>query len=425
MLIAVILNIVASISNYFLGLHWSAIFVGLSGVIIFLFLYLYSFFAHKYNTVAILGLGFLIIMFIPSIWFTNLGSLGSAQYLIFLILTGILTITKGITKKALVVLLVIVTLSLFLFEYYYPETIAKYPGREERYLDLAISFVFTVLGAIFYISVYYNEYNAANKKLNEKNILLEKTHQAITVQQNKIEAQKTELEIKANDLQQANKTKDRFFTIIAHDLKNPFNALIGFSELIERAVENKDVEKIKNLNKYILKSSTQTHKLLVNLLEWSKTQTNQIQYKPEKIEIHKLIAEQIELFDNQASEKNIKLNIDSVNCNVFADINMVKTILRNLISNAIKYTKNGKIAIECTCNPLNCTVSISDTGIGISNEKLNQLFDVGNNISEPGTRLGLILCKEFIEKNNGEIFVESTVNQGSVFNFTLPLINKL
>ncbi len=432
MLLAVILNVVASISNYMLGLHWSAIAVGTLGIITFLFLYFYSFYARKYKIVVIIGLGFLICLFIPSVWFTNGGSIGSTQYLIFLVLTGVLTISKGKTRIILVVLLVFVTLFLLLFEYYYPEVMVAYPNRKDNFLDLAISFIFTVLGATFYINIYYQEYHAANKELKEKNIILEKKQKEITIQQNKIENQKAELEKKATALQEAIKTKDRFFSIIAHDLKSPFNALIGFSELIEQAAEDKDIDGIKEFNKYVLQSSTQTHKLLLNLLEWSKAQTNQTQYSPEKIEINKIINEHVRSFEYQANKKNIILKANPMSCTVYADINMINTVLRNLISNAIKFTpKEGMVEIGVkTRHALSLTeIYVKDNGVGISEENLKKMFDLGENTStrgtdgEKGSGLGLVLCKELIEKNQGELFVESTLNKGSVFSFSLPLFD--
>ncbi|RLD64921.1 MAG: hybrid sensor histidine kinase/response regulator, partial [Bacteroidetes bacterium] len=191
--------------------------------------------------------------------------------------------------------------------------------------------------------------------------------------------------------------------------------------------ENQDLEEIGKINKIVLQSSTQTHKLLLNLLEWSKAQTNQIQYKPEKIDIHKIINAQIELFKYQANKKGLQLKDESNHCLVFADMNLLNTVLRNLISNAVKYTKKGEILIKCIRETSNYKISISDTGVGISKENLKKLFDIGENTSTPGTDgergtgLGLILCKEFVEKNKGEFFVESTVNKGSVFSFSLPL----
>ena len=427
MLLTVLLSLLATISNYLLGLHWIAILIALLGAVFFLFLYLLSFKAFKFKLVAILGLGLLIAVFLPLIWFSNEGTYGSSLYLVFLILTGVVTITKGVTRSILIGLLVFTTVTLYGIEYSYPELLIPYPNRTDRYLDLIIAFIIMVVGATAYINIYYNEYHTANNNLTKKNILLEKKQEEIIIQQSKIEKQKVELEKKAKDLQEANKTKDRFFSIVAHDLKNPFNALIGFSELIEQAVDNKDIEEIEKLNQIILQSSKQTHKLLLNLLEWSKAQTNQIQYNPEKIDIEKIVDEKIHFFNGQATKKGVKLIKKSTHCMVFADLNMLKTILRNLISNAIKYTTQGKIILKTEINTNKCIISIRDEGIGIPKSQFEELFSLKESKSTPGTEgekgtgLGLILCKEFVEKNKGEIFVESTVNEGSVFSFTLPL----
>jgi len=286
-----------------------------------------------------------------------------------------------------------------------------------------------ITGAIFYINIYYKEYYNANSKLNKKNILLEKKQEEIIEQQRKIKKQKQELEQKAQDLEEANKTKDRFFSIISHDLKSPFNSLLGLTELLKLDRESMSNEEIGRLIDLIHKSSEQGYKLVLNLLEWSRSQTNQIEFQPSKLHLCKLVRENIELLKTQANNKGIEIVVESNNKNsfVFADLNMINTVLRNLISNAIKYTQNGEIKIRCNYNTSNCKLSISDTGVGISQDSLKILFDIGKNTSTPGTNgengtgLGLILCKEFIEKNKGEIFVESIITKGSTFSFSLPL----
>ncbi|MEN8121284.1 MAG: HAMP domain-containing sensor histidine kinase [Bacteroidota bacterium] len=427
MFLAVILSLMSAISNYALGLTKFAILVSFAGLVLFIIIYIISIYAKEYKLVAIFGLGTLAILYIPLIWYTNDGSNGSTPYVIIIVLIAILTITKGSLKVILVSLLAFTTIALHIVEYYYPEFLIPYPNRTGRYSDLIIAFLIAVFGAIAYINIYFNAFQNANKKLNKKNNLLEKKQEEIQIQQDKIELQKQELEKKARDLQEANRTKDRFFTIIAHDLQSPFNTLIGFSELIEQEIENKDLEEIEKINQIILQSSTQAHRLLLNLLEWSKAQTNQIECNPEKFDIQKVINEQAELFKYQANKKHTNLIDESNHCYVFADLNLINTVLRNLISNAVKYTQGGSINIKSQCNSSHCIISIQDTGAGISKEKLEKLFYVGENTStlgtngEKGTGLGLILCKEFVEKNNGEIFVESRLNKGSIFSFNLPL----
>jgi signal transduction histidine kinase len=178
----------------------------------------------------------------------------------------------------------------------------------------------------------------------------------------------------------------------------------------------------------IYESSKNLFKLLENLLHWARSQTGNIKYEPEEFIINELFDTNISLVENMVLEKNleIKQNLES-KIKIFADKNMINTVIRNLITNAIKYTETGSISIEVFQDNVETKVSIIDTGIGISNDKLDNIFDVMSSKSTHGTRgesgtgLGLILCKEFIERNGGKIWVESTVGKGSEFKFTLPL----
>ena len=243
--------------------------------------------------------------------------------------------------------------------------------------------------------------------------------------------------IKAEEeLRQLNATKDKFFSIVAHDLKNPFNAIIGFSELIVNNIDEYTKEQIETFVNVINTSSQKGHLLLENLLEWSRSQSGKTVIKPEKFEITELIYENFDLIKEKASQKDIKIEI---NCkdkhSIYADKNMINTVIRNLLSNALKFTKeNGKIVIETkTIKNLkqkdkSCLkIEIADTGIGIKPEDINKVFDIEYSIStkgtnsEKGTGLGLVLCKDFIEKNNGKIWAESEIEKGSSFFFTLPL----
>ncbi len=243
-----------------------------------------------------------------------------------------------------------------------------------------------------------------------------------------IEEKNIEIQKYANELEEANKTKDRFFSIISHDLKSPFNALIGFSDLIKIALEENDFEDIKKMNELIHQTATNTYKLLLNLLDWSRAQTNEIKFKPTKININKLIKENLELFKAQANKKGVIFEFDSPKNNfVLADENMTNIIIRNLISNAVKYTRKGSVSIVIGLTDKTCVIKITDTGIGIKQEVVKQIFNIEENIStqgtngERGTGLGLILCKEFTNKNNGNLTVESTINKGSTSTLNLPI----
>lgn len=240
-----------------------------------------------------------------------------------------------------------------------------------------------------------------------------------------------QLEKYALDLKCLNATKDKFFGIIAHDLKNPFSSLIGTSELLAENAHNYDCEKIKKLSEIMNNSAKYGYDLLENLLEWAKMQISGITFYPEKIDLKEITEKNINNLKAQAENKRIDLQLDiNENVQVFADKNMTNTILRNLLNNAIKFThKDGKITINAKKNGTLVTITVKDTGTGIRKEDLDKLFRIDTKFfstgtaDERGTGLGLLLCKEFIEIHGGKIWVESHFGKGSKFKFTLPLAN--
>ena len=228
-----------------------------------------------------------------------------------------------------------------------------------------------------------------------------------------------------------NATKDKFFSIIAHDLKNPFNDLIGFTQLLATNIYKYDKNKIEQFVQIIHQSSKLAYGLLENLLEWSRAQTETLKFNPEYIDLKKIIQENIELLNSNAQNKHIKISsaIEKTTL-VYADKNMVHTIVRNLISNAIKYTNNGGfVNITGRVEPHWVEIFIEDNGIGIEQKNIQKLFRIDESYTTPGTQrekgtgLGLVLCKEFIDKNGGAIKVESRPGKGTTFSFTLPTKN--
>ncbi len=231
------------------------------------------------------------------------------------------------------------------------------------------------------------------------------------------------------ELHELNISKDLFFSIIAHDLKGPFNSLIGFSTLLlEDPVINEN-EELKESVQIIKNSSQNTFELLQNLLKWAQIQKGGLPFNREKIKISDVIYNVLKVLSYQSIQKKIEIKtvIADPDLMVYADKDMLNTILRNLISNAIKYSyKNG--TIEITCEKINnvVNISVSDNGAGISKKSVTKLFNykyaqktTGTN-GEKGTGLGLILSKDFIQKHNGTIWVESELDKGSRFTFTLP-----
>ncbi len=238
-----------------------------------------------------------------------------------------------------------------------------------------------------------------------------------------------QLKANAGELKELNATKDKFFSIIAHDLKSPFNAILGFSQLLVDYYDDfNDVEK-KNFIQNIKIASDSTYKLLENLLDWSRLQSGKINPAPEMINLSLIALENISVLKSMADKKQINLNTSIPNNTmVFADANMVRTILRNLISNAIKFTHSGgEVTISATDGNTMASICVGDNGVGISAESQQLLFRIDEKLStkgtanETGTGLGLLLCKEMIERQGGQLSVKSKPDQGSRFFFTLPM----
>lgn len=231
------------------------------------------------------------------------------------------------------------------------------------------------------------------------------------------------------ELKELNSSKDKFFSIIAHDLKGPFSGFLGLSELMATEYTNLDAESISQMADSMYKAAKNLFDLLENLLDWSRAQTGGMLFNPLSINLIQLVAKITGLFRETASNKQIHFNIDiDPNISVFADLQMLNTCIRNLVSNALKFTeKGGDITISANDEENEYTlISVIDTGIGMNEEALGKIFRIdmkyttSGTENEKGTGLGLLLCKELVEKNGGEIFVESELYKGSNFTFTIP-----
>lgn len=232
------------------------------------------------------------------------------------------------------------------------------------------------------------------------------------------------------NLKEMNATKDKLFSIIAHDLKNPFSALKGFSELLEKEFDTFSMAEKKEYIGVINESADSLYKLLDNLLQWSRTQIGSITYTPEKFCIAKLIWQEVGLIKSTSEKKKITLNVDANDADmVFADKNTISSVVRNLLTNAVKFTSQGGF-VEIRAGYQDdidmVEVVVIDSGVGISNSDMGKLFVLDASFTtkgtanEPGTGLGLMLCKEFVENNGGKIWVVSQKGKGSEFHFTLP-----
>ncbi|MDP3352984.1 MAG: HAMP domain-containing sensor histidine kinase [Flavobacteriaceae bacterium] len=233
------------------------------------------------------------------------------------------------------------------------------------------------------------------------------------------------------ELLKLNAEKDKFFSIIAHDLKSPFNSIIGFSELLIIKVQKKEMEAIEKYANIIQLSSMRAMDLLINLMDWARSQTGRMEFNPLNLDISILIDEIVLLLNDAALQKSITIHKNLVKQTIiYADKDMISMVLRNLISNAIKFTNIGGIITITTVESSNeLLVSVGDNGVGIPKSSIEKLFRIDENFStsgtqnEKGTGLGLILCKEFVEKHSGKLTVNSEIGKGSVFSFTIPLCN--
>jgi len=292
--------------------------------------------------------------------------------------------------------------------------------RERQRMQITIFSLVSLIVVVIILSYYL--------LLRRKhNLILKENYNTINQQKLLLEKNLKQLAENEQKLKKLNATKDKFFSIIAHDLRNPFNVMIGISDLLRSDADIKDSEDFEMLIEGIFQAATSGYNLLENLLEWSRTQTGTIQFNPELFPIAKVFQANKNLFQEAAKSKDISISWPSTSAQVYADYNMVNFILRNLVSNAVKFSyAGGKIEVSVSRKDKRLLCTIKDFGTGMSQDTIDKLFKIEHSVQyngtaeEKGTGLGLILCKEFVEKNGGNIYVESTLNEGSAFSFDLP-----
>lgn len=237
-----------------------------------------------------------------------------------------------------------------------------------------------------------------------------------------------ELRLNAIKLRQINESKNKFLTLVSHDLKKPFNAILGFSSALEQRIDHMSQKEIVSASRRIFSSAKTAYDLLTNLLVWSRFELGAIEFRPRLIEMADVADHVFRMLKTQADEKHITLSYTGdMALSVFADWKMLCSILQNLIDNAIKFSYSGStIEVNARVSGDHALIHVSDHGVGMDTEELKKLFNIAcyhtteGTDGEKGTGLGILLCKDFIERHKGRIWVESDVNKGTTFSFELP-----
>lgn len=288
-------------------------------------------------------------------------------------------------------------------------------SRQNYTSNLLLALIFVLIVFKLFVVYRYSIIQKTNRLLKQKIDELLNTNE--------------KLRLSTLTLEHLNMTKNRFFSIIAHDLKNPFNALLGFSEIISTSFHELKEDEVREYIGFVHQSSRNLYKLLENLLKWSATQTGTMRYLPEKFDLVSLINSEIHFMRMSAGKKQITLSKNlPEELLIRSDRLLISSVIRNLTDNAIKFTRpGGEVAIHAEEKDDEVIVKVEDSGIGIPKEMQDKLFTLNGDISRKGTNmeegggLGLILCKELIEKADGEIGVYSKNGNGSCFWFSLPL----
>jgi signal transduction histidine kinase len=305
----------------------------------------------------------------------------------------------------------------------------KEAWEKERKSQLYFISVLVCFGLLILIILVLTIYHLQkNKKINQ---VLEKKNREIQEQNAEISQQQEEIQAQAEQLKATNHVKDKLFSLVAHDLRNPINSLKGVFFLLEN--DALSLEEVQNLMINIKKEVLSIEEMMANLLLWAKSQLSNMQTNAIEFDLDVIIKENFSLLSQQAEAKQITLveNIEPDAIKIVADINQMRVIIRNLLTNAIKFTNiGGKVSLCAKKTPAYWQIEVTDTGIGMTTEEIAKLFVTQTHFTKQGTAnekgsgLGLLLCKEFVENNGGKIWVDSTINQGTSFIFTIPTNSK-
>ena len=409
LLMGIFMGLFGVLTNYFSTNSLIAVLIPFLLAILAFILYYFVRFKQFFKPLSIIT-SVLGILGISIIWVYDGGINGPNTMVAFTILVLALVIVSNKLKIFILIYFILINIFILLIQIYKPELIVGYTSQLARWIDYLVCLIYS--SVFIFLIIHF-------------------IHKHYTIEKQRAEENEYKIQQKNNELEKLNSDKDQFLQILAHDLKNPFSSIMGFSDLLLKNVHKYDINRIEKQLLLLNKATHNTFNLLEDLLLWSKAQSGKLPIEAKNIMLSKIFSEIINNSKAQADEKNISINyLETENINVFADINMLKTILRNLVSNAIKFTnENGHINIYTEKKQKSVIIIVSDDGVGIDENKLPNLWNFTYSIStngtanEKGTGLGLLLCKDFVEKHGGKIWVESELGKGSNFKFTIPIFN--
>jgi signal transduction histidine kinase len=337
---------------------------------------------------------------IAILWITDGGINGSNLFVGFVILILGLIIVPDKNKKYIFAFFITLIIIIYLIQFYRPDLISDFTSETARWIDNLITAIYSSFFLFLIIKFLHKNYTDEKHRAeeNEKKLL------------------------------KLNADKNRFISILSHDLISPFNNLLGLSQALTEDIRKLNIDEIKIYANNINNTARNTFNLLESILIWGRSEQGKLPFKPQLLSFRNICLNILENLNPVADGKGIKIIYSAPSgTDVFADADMLKTVLRNLVSNAIKFTnRNGTVNINAEENSECVTISVSDNGIGITPDNLSKLFDISQVLTtkgtaeETGTGLGLFICKEFVEKHGGKIWVKSEVGKGSDFRFTLP-----
>lgn len=408
-------SLFSTFSNLFVQNNFEVNFLGSLSTLAYISLFFYAKIKPKSNYLVLLYT--FVFMTLGSVflaWRYFDGYDGSCLYILIVLNVLYSLLSKGKHSIIIICLSIITMLSLGIYESYFPNSVLNYSEQSAKFADITFTAFIAIISIFSVVKVVFNRY-LIREGVHEQNIILEGKNKIISEQNSK--------------LKELNDEKDKFFSIIAHDLSSPLSGLAAVSEIMAKEFDSLSKVELNEMAQALNEASNSTFNLLNELLDWSRLQIGRMPFNPEEFNVADSIYDAVNLYKNQAEIKSINVVTGVASAiRICGDRSMLSTIFRNLISNAVKFTKlGGYVNIFADKRDNEFFFEISDDGVGILEEKLSTIFSISGTNStlgtndEKGAGLGLILCREFVEKHGGKIWVNSAAGKGSTFGFSFPI----